>query len=363
MAMGDFWTDQAALTVVVRRNIEAEAAASPGAPAAAYVGQGAENRAYYGASIAPLKTVASRHTRIRISDVLPHGMGQFKARDASPPLMKTKPTVREEAIEMVLLEEMERFTSEEWLLLNSSDPAISRGAKLSLVDRLTIMSKRNALLTEWMRWQAFKGGFAVTYPDGGSETYDYGFVGSHLPTAATAWTDKVNSDPVEDSFAWQQVGANDAGQYYVHIHLNSNTFKLVQQNEKIAGYLSSYGRSIMRPTVADINSLMRAGTTWHILDAGYLPEGSTQRILTKFLPDNRVLYTTSYTLFGIGIADVADGQVLVGGTQTSPPGIASGPQSEVITNPFTKNVFRRYASARVPRIYLAEAFLYATVGA
>jgi len=362
MALGDFW-DQQVLTFTVRRNIEMEANSSPGAAAPAYVGQGAENRAYYGANIAPLVTVQSRSSRIRITDVLPHGMGQFKARSATPPLMKTKPKSREEAIELVLLEEMERFDSEEWLSLNSGDERIARGAMLSLVDRLTIMAKRNATLTEWMRWEAFKGGFTVTFPDGSEETFDYDFDVSHTPTAGTAWTDHVNSDPVEDLFTWSIVGADDAGEYLKNVHLNSNTFRHVQLNEKIAGYLSSYGRSIMRPTVADINSLMRAGSNWEVLDAGYLPEGATNRQLTKWLPDNRVLFTTGYTLFGQRIADVADGQVLVGGDSTSPPSIQQGAQSEIITNPFTKNVFRRYATARVPRLYFPEAFLYATVGA
>lgn len=361
MAAGDFWEDQQVLTFTVRRNIENEANASPGSAGRGYDSQGPENRAFFGQNIAPMVSVQSRTSRYRITDVIPYSLGQFKAKDATPPLWKTQPKVRDEAIELVLLEEMERFGAEEWMLLNSTDPAIARGAKLSLVDRLTIMSKRNDRLTEWMRWQAFKGGFVVTYPDGSQEVFDYLFDPSHLPTAATPWTDRVNSDPVEDLFTWSIVGADDAGQYYTNIHLNSNTFREVQFNEKIAGYLSSYGRSIMRPTIADINSLMRAGSNWEILDAGYLPDNATNRRLTKFIPDGRVLVTTSYTLFGTNIADVADGLVLVGGDGNTPPNIQQGAQSEIMTNYLSKQVFRRYASARIPRLYWPEAFLYATV--
>ncbi len=345
---------QQVLTEVVRRNIELEAQTDTGG----------ENRAYFGQRIAPLKPVQSRVTRIRITDVSPYGLGQFKAPDASPPLFKAAPTLKEQYIELVLLEEMERFTGEEWILLNSNDDSISRGARLSLVDRMKIMQARNDQLTELMRWSAFKGSVSVTYPDGGTITVDYGFDSSQLPTAGVAWTDVVNSDPVEDLYTWSQVGADFVGRYYSNVHLNSYTWRLVSRNQKIRSYLSALGRSIMLPTTADLQQLMRAGTgNFEIIDAGYLAVNATNRRLTKFLPDNRILVTTDYTLGGQNIADVADGQVLVGGDTGSAPDIRQGMQSEIIANPYTKNIFRRQASARIPRLFFPNAFLYATVGA
>jgi Phage major capsid protein E len=353
MTMLDIW-ESAAVTAVVRRNIEEQANAN----------DGGENRQFFGQNIAPLVGVNARTTRIRIADVLPYGLGQFKAPDASPPMFKTKPTLKEQVIELVLLEEMERFTSEEWLLLNADDASIAQGARLSLVDRMRIMQLRNERLTEWMRWSAFKGSLAITYPDGGTITVDYGFATSHLPTAGTAWTDLTNSDPLADMYAWTQVGADDAGRYYSIVHLNTVTWRLVQYNAKVKSYLGALGRQIMLPTRSDLQQLMREGTSnFEILDAGYLPTNATNRRLTKFLPDNRILMTTDYVLDGERIADVADGQVLVGGDTGSAPDARAGFQTEVIGNPFTKNVFRRAASARIPRLYFPEAFLYATVGA
>jgi hypothetical protein len=109
---------------------------------------------------------------------------------------------------------------------------------------------------------------------------------------------------------------------------------------------------------------MREGTSnFELLDSGYLPAGATNRRLTKFLPDNRVLMTTSYVLGGERIADVADGPVLVNIPGQEAPVARQGMQSEIISNKYSKNVFRRQASARVVRIYFPEAFLYATVGA
>lgn len=352
--MLDLW-DQQAITQVIRRNIEDEANAN----------DGGENRARIGETIMPLVPVQSRVARIAVADVLPYGLGQFKAPDATPPLFKAKPTLRERVMELVLLEEMERFTGEEWIRLNSADPLIARGAMLSLVDRLRVMVNRNEQLTEWMRWQALKGTLTVTYPDGGTITVDYGLPSGHLPTATVAWTDLVNADPLADLFAWSAVGAADAGRYYTTVYLNTVTWRLLVYNEKIRSYLSALGRSIMLPTTNDMQQLMREGTgNFVINDSGYLPEGQyPSRLLTKFIPDNRVLLTTGNTLNGAPIADVADGQVLVGGDTGSAPNIQQGFQTEIIANPFSKNVFRRAASARIPRIYFPEAILYATVGA
>jgi hypothetical protein len=344
---------QQVLTELVKRNIEDESQQNTGG----------ESRAFYGQNIAPLVSVQSRVTRIRITDVQPYGLGQFKAPDASPPLFKTKPTLREQYIELVLLEEMERFTGEEWILLNSNDESISRGARLSLVDRLRIMQLRNDRLTEKMRWDAFKGTVLATYPDGGQITVDYGFDSSQLPTAGVAWTDVVNSNPVEDLYAWSQVGADFVGRYYSIVHLNSQTWRYVTRNQNIRSYLSALGRSILLPTTDDLAALMRQGTgNFQLVDSGYLDVGATNRRLTKFLPNNRILVTTEYTLDGQNIADVADGQVLVGGDTGSAPDIRQGMQSEIISNPYTKQIFRRQASARIPRLYFPNAFLYATVG-
>lgn len=348
----DFF-DQIVLTKLVRRNIEEEAAQN----------SGGENRDFFGANIAPLTPVQARQIKVRIAGIDAYGLGQFKAPDATPPLTKAKPTLVERVYELVQLEEMERFTGEEWMLLNSDDERIQAGAMLSLVQRNTRLQARNNRLTEKMRWDAFKGTLTVTYPEGGDEVIDYGFTNDQLPSAGTGWTDTVNSDPVADLRAWSAVGADLLGAYYSIVHLNTNTWYLITRNQKIRSYLSSLGRSIMLPTRADLQQLMREGTSnFEIIDAGYLPEGATSRLLTKFIPDNRVLVTSSYVVNGQRIAEVPDGQVLVGGSTGVAPDIRQGMQSEILVEPFSKNVFTRQASARMVILNLPEAFLYASVG-
>jgi hypothetical protein len=355
MAMLDLF-DQQALTEVVRRNIEEEANAN----------DGGEDRAFIGADFAPLVSVASRSARIAVADVEPYGMGQFKAPDSTPPLFKPKPRYEEKLYELVELDEMERFTGMEWMQLNSSDPMIARGALLDLLTRLRIMVHRNDLLTEWMRWEAVKGALSIDYPDGSTQMIDYGMDPLHQPvlTGADVWTALTTADPLNDLFAWSAIGATDAGRYYNTVYLNTVTWRLLVYNETIRSYLSALGRSIMLPTTADMQALMREGTgNFVINDSGYLPDGATTHELTKFIPDNRVLLTPGNTLFGNKIMDVADGQVLIGGDTGSAPSIRQGFQTEVIANPFSKNVFRRAASARIPRVYFPEAFLYGSVGA
>lgn len=348
----DFF-DQIVLTRLVRRNIETTSQQDTGG----------ERRTFFGATIAPLVPVQARSIKVRIADIDGFGLGQLKAPDGTPPLTKAKPSLIERVYELAQLEEMERFTGEEWMLLTSSDEAIARGAMLSLTQRMTRLQARNERLTEKMRWDAFKGTLALDYSDGGELVVDYGFTGDQLPSAGTDWTDTVNSDPVADLRAWSQVGADLVGVYYSIVHLNTNTWYLITRNQKIRSYLSSLGRSIMLPTRADLQQLMREGTSnFEIIDSGYLPEGATSFGLTKFIPDNRALLTTSYVVDGERIAETADGQVLVGGATGQAPDTRQGVQSEILVEPFSKNVFRRQASARMVILNRPEAFLYAEVG-
>ena len=352
----DLWESSEVLTELVKRDKEARSGQNTGD----------ERRQRIGEVIAPLVPVDDVVARLRILDLPPAGLGQFKAPDATPALFKPKPSLTERVIELLLLEEMERFPVTEWQLLQSSDEDLQRKAKLSLIERLRIFQTRNENLTEKMRWDAFKGGqVTITYPSGDTIAIDYGFPAGHTPTAGTPWTTTASADPIADLYAWSQVGANHAGQYYTKVHMNSNTWQLLIQNAKIASYLSSLGREVLLPRESDIKQLLRGGdqVQFVINDSGYVPEGTADYSRTKFLPDNRVLLTTEYEVDGTKIADVADGLVAVNEPGQEEPVFRRGFQTEIITNKFSKNVFRRAASARVVRIHLPENFLYATVGA
>lgn len=353
MALSSVWT-QEVFTNLVKRRVEDAANAN----------DGQYNREYYGQNIAPMVSVRARKTKMKFADMVATGLGQFKAPNATPALMTVRPTLEEKIIDLALLEEDHRIESEEWLALQSNDPLVRDGERVSLLDRMHVLQTRNDKLTEWMRWEAFKGTLVIAYPNGSSRTVDYGIQNTHKPTAATAWTDLVNADPIENINTWAEIGASDAGSLYTHWHMNFKTLRLMLRNENVLGYLTSYGRELRLATTEDLTRLLAHGAgEFHTIDAGYRAENATGYGLTKFLPDNRVLGTTDYNYGGMPIADVADGQVLVNVQGSDVPVVKQGMQSEFFTDWHSKNVFVRQASARIPRINFPDAFLYATVGA
>lgn len=353
MAINSVWENQAELTQLVKRDMELRANAN----------DGGENRVRFGQNIAPLVSVNSTVTSVRTLDIPPAGIGSFRAPDATPALFKPKPRVTERDIELLYLDEQERFPASEWQLLNSSDEEVQRRSKISLVDRLTIFINRNNNLTEKMRWDAFKGGqVTITYPNGSELPIDYDFPVGHTPTVGIPWTDTVNSDPIGDLRAWGAVGSRDAGAFYSRIHLTSDTWLLLQANQRIRGQLSALGRTLLIPTLEDIQNLLRQGTgNFNFIDGGYQPDTATDYELTKFLPDNRILMTTEYIFDGLNIADVADGLVPVLADGSAVPTFQNGIQTEVYTDRPAKTVYRRVSSSRVVRIGLPQNFLYGTV--
>lgn len=349
------WESQQALTELIKRDMAKRAAQN----------DGGEQRQRIGEQIAPLKSVDDTVTSVRTLDIPPAGIGSFRAPDATPALYKPKPRVTERLIELLYLDEQERFPASEWQLLKSGDDELAKKAKINLVERLQIFINRNDNLTEKMRWDAFKGGVAsIVYPTGGTITIDYGFPAGHTPSALTAWTDLTNSDPIADLRAWGAVGAADAGAFYSKIHLTSDTWMLLQNNTKIKGYLSALGRTLLIPRLEDVQQLLRTGTgNFVFADGGWQPDSATNYTLTKFLPNNRLLLTTEYVFEGQNIADVADGLVPVLQEGQEEPTFQRGVQTEVYTDRPTKTVFRRVSSSRVVRIHLPQNFLYASVGA
>ena len=353
----DIW-DQALLTDVIRRPPQGR---DPGAAE--------DNPVQLGAQIAPLENHAGRLAKLRVAEVKPFGKGQFRAPDATPPLFKPAMAWSEQLIELALLDEMERIMEEDWLKLHSVDENIRRSAGVDLVDRGRILQLRNERLTEWMRWQAFQGQLVVTYPTGSTIIIDYGLPAGHKPTVSTLWSDTTNADPVADIQAFSELIAADTGFYARLIHMNSKTYDYLIRNQKIKAAINfnaAGANSIMRPRRQDIEELFNSfavGQRIVIYDNGYRDVGASgigTTSLTKYLPDGYILVTTDYTLDGTRIADTLDGQVTVsaGYNQVA---IRQGFQAEVMLDHLSKTHFLRAASARIPRLLVPEAFVWAKV--
>ena len=356
----DVW-DQALLTTVIQRP-----------PAGRAPGAAEDTPNLLGETIAGLQSIPGRTAKLRVAELKPFGTGQFRAPDATPALFKPAVTWSEQIIELVIIDEMERITEEDWMKLSSPDNDIARSAGASLVDRGRILRLRNMRATEKLRWQAFSGQASVTYPTGSNLLIDYGLPAGHKPTVATLWSDTTNSDPVSDIQAWSELIAASSGFYGDTVHMNSKTYNYLLLNTKIKNAINFYAagaNSILRPRREDILNLFTSFATdvrIVIYDNGYRAEGVTTYgvgSITKYLPDGKVLMTAggpSYSIDGTPIADTLDGQVMVP-TGYNSAAIRQGEQSYVMFDEMANMHYLRYASARVPRLLIPEAFVYATV--
>lgn len=345
--------EQTVLTEVIRREWKAIREAAGG---------GETVGGFPGERILPLTSQNGRHVKIRVQDILPFGLAQFKAPHATPALWTPRPKLREEVIELVDIDEMHRIDPVQMLQLKSPDPNVLEEATLSLTQRGAALQERNELRTEWMRWEALKGTLVVNYPNAGSITVDYGIPAANFPTAGVLWSNTATADPIEDLWTLGAVALNSAGTYLSRFHLNSHTFRYIRRNEKVKDALSSYGRDVMLPTDADLRALLRETSQFDIIDAGYLPENAANYALTKFIADGKVFATTdNYTYAGRRLGDMADGWVLVSLPTQEDPVARQGMQSEILGNKMGKQTFLRQASARIPRLYAPEALAWMTV--
>ncbi len=338
--------DQAALTGVINRPMVKQVESEP----------------TIGERIAPLTPVQSRSVKLQVRDVDAFGLGQYRAPGATPPLVELQAELQETVISLVLLDEMHRINDEDYLNLTSSDPTQRAAAGLTIVERGNALAIRNRRLTEALRWQAFSGEATVTYQSGSQVKIDYGI--TQKPSASVAWSDTANSDPIADLKAWQKLSSTSLGVYGTKIHIGSDDWDYVLQNDALTDYLTGTDRPLMVPTKEDVLSLLREGTEIVVTDAGYRDEGvGTARGLTSrtpYLPAGKVLITTPYSVDGEPIADMPDGQVIVS-TGYNQVAVRQGAQSEVMLEHMSKTHFIRYASARIPRIRQPEAFVYADI--
>lgn len=347
MANFSIW-DQAVLTNLINRDVETQQEREP----------------TIGERIAPSVDVQSREVKIEVNDMEAFGKGQFRAPGATPPLVEFAAQRREEVMELALLDEMHRIKDEDWIRLNSNDQNIRRSAGVQLVDRGNALAIRNRRLREAMRWDAFDGEAVITYPNGSQVKIDYGIPADHKPTASVLWSDLVNSDPINDIKTWSNLIADKTGHYGLRVHIATEVWEYIQQNEKVAGYLTGSDRPLLIPRQSDVLALLRDGTEIVITDAGYRDEGvgiaRGVNSLTRFLPKDKVLITTPYSIDGERIADYCSGQVVVS-TGYNQAAIRQGPQAETILDHISKTHFLRYASAGIVRVHQPEAFLWATV--
>jgi hypothetical protein len=322
-----------------------------------------EQAPFIGDQIAPLVPVYDSVVKREIAEIAAFGLGQFKAPDASPPLYAPRLTYTEEVTELLHIDEMTEIKESLWRRLTSSDDNIKAAAGVELLTNAKVLQLRNERRTEWMRWQAFKGGpLVITYPDDGQQlSITYNYLAGHKPVSAIAWTDRTNSTPIDDLRAWQQIVGNDTGVYASKLHMNTNTWQNIMRSNQARGYLTPTDRNLFVPKMEDVQALLWGNPDIIVTDTGYRDESANynrgQGAITKFLPDGYVLMTNDYMFEGEPIADVCDGPVAVSESYNT-LALPQGPQSEVIIDHRSKTHYFRQASTRIPRLRRPGAFLY-----
>ena len=142
MAVIDDIMDQAALTDAIVGPVETEMEEMP----------------FLGEQIAPMQDTDSQYVSMRVEDLHATGIGQFRAPEASIPLMDiTGREEREEVIEMAYLDEAHRISPRRWEILTQGGERLAGREARRLIEIGQILERRNERLTEWMRWQAFSG--------------------------------------------------------------------------------------------------------------------------------------------------------------------------------------------------------------
>lgn len=333
-----------------------------------------------GDQIAPFVSTYDRTVKREIAEVASFGLAQFRAPDGTPAIYQPEWRLTEEVVSLLLIDEMQRVTEEQYLRLTSPTPAIRARAGVDLVTAAKILQLRNENLTEAMRWAAFKGNpFVVTYPQTGQQaTIQWNYTAGHKPFSAVPWTDRSNSTPIDDLRAWQYQIASDIGMYGSRFHMNTNTWTYLQRSNQARGYLTPTDRNLYLPKPADIEGLLYGSVpsdaqggrlaeapTIIVTDAGYRAQqafgsaagyGRGLTNMTKYLLDGEVLVTLPYMFEGEPIADTLDGVVAIrrGWNEL---GFQQGAQSEIILDHYT--YYYRQASARFVRLRRPEAFLLA----
>jgi hypothetical protein len=334
-----------------------------------------------GPTIAPLVSVTDRKIKRGTIEIEAFGMGQMKARGATPPIFIPKIAFDESAIELAHLDEMTPIEEDEWHDLTGDNEYAKNRAGVAVLERARILQLRNERRTEWLRWQAFQDTLVVSMADEPGQTYKfkYGLPSTHKPQVAIDWRTSATATGITNLRAWQKMLFTELGFWGSRLYMGADTWESLQYQKQIADLLkpNSTGDFFI-PSVEQVEALLYGGaqspdrprqgqprTQITITNAGYrdTDKGTSRgaEAMTYYLPEGYVMITTEPTIAGEKIADMPDGRVAVA-TNSGPPLVwKQGMQAETLVDVKAHTHYFRCASARVPRINVPRAFIWAKV--
>jgi hypothetical protein len=353
MSVFNIW-DQARLTAFTRRSAQGILEAEP-RPAP---------------QLSTFVPIQDDKIRLGTMEIRAFGKGRFKAFGATPPIFVPRVRYTESEIELVQIHEMRPVDERLLRKLRLGDDLTRERAGADIALGQQALAIRNERQSDWMVMTALlTGQLPIQFQDEASQGFvvDYGFKANHIVTVTTPWSNLASATPIDDIRAWQQRLADDAGDYGIHIWMNSTTWSYVLFGAQARAILTGTDRGQLIATEDDIKARLWAGdrVQFHVTDAGYLTEGAGydkgRGAHTKWFADNQVLITTQDPFNGQPIVEQFDGMVAVPVSEFQEPALRQGAQSWIKLDTNELTTYYHQASTRMPRVNLPDNVIAATV--
>ncbi len=246
------------------------------------------------------------------------GVAPLKAIGASSPIFSAKIRYEESWIELVQIAEHAPVAERLLRMLKSTDEEIRLRAGMSVEDLAKLMFLRNENRSDLMVMTAIlTGELDIKFEDEADQglkvVYDYD--PDHFVNASD-WNNPTTGTPLTDLKAGQLLLANDAGEYGIHFWMNDVTYENVVWSDEAKDLLTGSERGQYIPQRTDMNLRLHdpERVEWHVVGTGWRAEGEMARgmsALTKWIPDDVVIMTTSDPYEGEPIVEMFDGLVAV----------------------------------------------------
>lgn len=322
--------------------------------------------------IMPLRSTSKRRIKIKTREFDPSALGQFKATNANTPIRTGGGTVETTYQELVDLEEKEVLSQQDILDLASIDDRVQLEAARNVAEVVMELRQRNRQLTNWMRWKALQDELTITYHDGTAIAIDFDLnnTDARMKTnhvkdvhSSAPWNNAA-SDIIGTMQTWLDELSNDAGVNGASLIVNQATWRHMQKNTVIKGFLSeSYG-ALKIPSLKAVASMF-----WDIDPDN--PENGQILVEDKFyrdaadarqyfVPDGYALLTTPWVVDNEPIAVMFDGPVVK--VQGNDLVVSNNPgaEAEMYIDAEAKRKNIRVATARMPWMR-RECFIWARV--
>jgi len=295
------------------------------------------------------------------------GIAPFKAIGATPVIYAPRFKFEESAIELIQISEMYPIDERKYRLTQSGDPKIAERAGLDIQLAARNMALRNENRSDLMVMTAIlTGALTIGFEDELDQglTISYDYTGTHFVNASD-WNVPGSATPLTDIRATQQLLADDAGDYGLHIWMNSETWEDLIWSDQAKALLTGTDRAQNIPQRADVNARLLEGERiqWHVTSAGWRSEGSYVRgrtALNKWIPDNKVIMTTADPFEGEPLVEMFDGMVLVR-TGFDTRTLRQGNQTYARIDD-SDTLYNVNTSTRMPRINRPECIAIMDVG-